>query len=70
MKKRELKRKINKKANDLGIPFVELRHKRRHEVYLLGKIQIQFGKHAELKHGEYCQIVKDCEAELGVRWWS
>lgn len=69
VKKRELKKQINEKAKEKGILFVELRHRGDHEVYLLGKTRIQFGKHNVLKHGEFYAIVKDCEQELGVGWW-
>ncbi len=69
VKKRELKKLINVKAKERGILFVELRHRGDHEVYLLGKTKIQFGKHKALKHGEFYAIVKDCEQELGVGWW-
>jgi len=70
VKKRELKKLINERAREKGILFVELRHRGPHEVYLLGKTQIQFGKHTEIKDGEFWSIVKDCEAELGARWWK
>ena len=70
IKKKELKKKINRKANELGILFVELRHSGRHEIYMLGNTQIHFGKHTDIKHGEYWKIVKDCEIELGARWWE
>ena len=57
-------------ARERQILFVELRHNGRHEIYTLGNTQIQFGKHAEIKHGEFFAIVKDCEPELGERWWK
>lgn len=70
VKKKELLKIINEAAKERGILFVELRHRGEHYVYLLGRTQIQIGKHKELKHGEYMKIVKDCEQELGARWWK
>ena len=70
MNKRELKRLIAKYAREQGILFVELRHRGRHEIYILGKTQIHFGKHVEIKHGEFFAIVKECEPELGENWWK
>jgi hypothetical protein len=70
VKKRELKKLIALGAREAGILFVELRHHGRHEIYLLGNSEIHFGKHVEIKHGEFYAIVKECEPELGDNWWK
>jgi len=57
-------------ARERQILFVELRHHGRHEIYTLGDSQIHFGKHVDIKHGEFFAIVKECEPELGVNWWK
>ena len=70
VKKRELKKMISKAAYERKLLFVELRHRGRHEIYTLGSSQIHFGKHADVKHGEFFAIVKECEPELGANWWK
>ena len=70
MNKRELKKMITKAAYKRKLLFVELRHRGRHEIYTLGSSQIHFGKHADVKHGEFFAIVKECEPELGANWWK
>jgi len=70
VKKLELKKMIARAAREKHLLFVELRHHGRHEIYTLGNTQIHFGKHVEIKYGEFFAIVKECESELGDNWWK
>ena len=69
MKRRDLIRKIAKEAKRQGVSWIE-GEGGKHSTYMLGSHTIPVPRHTEIGEGLAEQIFKECESELGRRWWK
>ena len=69
MKQAELVRRIRQRAAERQIAWEVAREGGRHTVYRLGNIMIPVPRHTEIDDRLAEQIFKECEEELGSRWW-
>lgn len=69
MKRGEAIRKIQREAKRQNIAWHLERQGANHEVYRLGQTMIPIPRHAELDNLFVEAVWKECEPELGERWW-
>lgn len=69
MKRREILKQIAAKAKTAGVSWEIQREGANHTVYRLGTTTIPVPRHVEIGPGLTEDIFKQCEPELGERWW-
>jgi hypothetical protein len=70
MKTAQTIRDIGKAARARGITFEVVRSSGKHDIWRLGAtVQIPIPRHAEIGPKMEFEIRKQCEPELGPRWW-
>lgn len=70
MKRREIVRRIDAQAKAAGVTWEVQREGAKHTVYRLGATTIPIPRHVEIGLGLSEDIFKQCELELGERWWK
>jgi hypothetical protein len=70
VKRREVIDRIGGEAKRQGVSWVIDREGRNHTVYRLGSIMIPIPRHRELDDSFAEKVFKECEPELGDRWWK
>jgi hypothetical protein len=69
VKRRDVIRRIRDEARRQEVGWAIEREGRNHTLYRLGAIMIPIPRHAELDDHVAEEVFKECEAELGERWW-
>ncbi|MDR3359135.1 MAG: hypothetical protein LBO20_00445 [Bifidobacteriaceae bacterium] len=69
MRKAVLVRRINRAAAISGIAWGLTRRGANHDVYRLGDLVIPVPRHQEINDRTAERIFKECEPQLGPRWW-
>mgnify|MGYP006271971323 CR=1 FL=1 len=69
MKKRDLKRKIIQRAQELDIQDVYRREGGKHELLICQGIQVTIPRHKEIDAYTAESIMKALEPVLGEDWW-
>lgn len=69
VKRRALLKTIAAEARRQAVEWGVAREGGRHTIYRLGATRIPVPRHTELDERLAQKILKDCEAELGDRWW-
>jgi len=70
VKRGEVIRRIKQAAKAKGVAWTLDRQGRNHEVYRLGRTMIPVPRHTELDDRFAEKVWKECEPELGERWWK
>jgi hypothetical protein len=70
VKRAALLKRIKAEAKRRGIVWVLDREGGRHTVYLLGGSRIPIPRHVEIDDNLAERIFRECEPELGERWWK
>lgn len=70
MKRRDVIGRIAKAAKQEGITWKIAREGGRHTVYSLNGLMIPIARHSEIDDRMAETIFKECEPELGRRWWK
>jgi hypothetical protein len=70
MKRRELVRRIAKRARQVDAQWAFVREGANHTIYELGGMVIPIPRHTELDGPAPEMIFKECEPVLGKRWWK
>ncbi|WP_308464882.1 hypothetical protein [Rathayibacter soli] len=70
MKRRDLLKKIAAEAKRQGITWELVRNGANHDVYTLGDTIIPIARHNEIGDRFAIEIFKECQAQLGQRWWK
>jgi hypothetical protein len=68
--RRDVIRRIAEEANRQEVSWVPEREGTRHTLYRLGSTMIPVPRHRELDDGFAEALFKQCEGELGERWWT
>lgn len=63
-------RRIGRAAKRSGVAWCLAREGSRHSIFVLGAVTIPIPRHAEIGEGLAVDIFKECESELGSRWWK
>lgn len=69
VKRRDLIRRIRDEARRQQVEWAIDREGRSHTLYRLGVTMIPIPRHAELDDRFAEAVFKECEPELGERWW-
>lgn len=69
MKRKQLLKNIAMAAAEAGIDWALRREGANHSVYSLGGLTIPIPRHSEIDEQLARKIYKECEPELGERWW-
>ena len=69
MRRREILKRIAAQAKAAGVTWEVHREGANHTIYRLGNTVIPVPRHIEIGPGLSEEIFKQCEAELGERWW-
>jgi len=69
VKRREIVRRIAAQAKAAGVTWEVQREGANHTVYRFGATTIPVPRHVEIGPGLSEDIFKQCEPELGERWW-
>ncbi|MER7013016.1 hypothetical protein ABT324_16475 [Saccharopolyspora sp. NPDC000359] len=70
MKQRKLLKKIAKEAKRQRVDWHLAREGSNHAIYRLGGKMIPVPRHTEIDESLAAMIFKECETELGERWWG
>lgn len=70
MKRREILKRISERAKVAGVIWEVRREGANHTVYRLGASTVPIPRHVEIGPGLSEEIFKQCEPELGERWWK
>jgi hypothetical protein len=70
VKRRDLLKRIAAKAASANISWVLEREGANHSVYTLGSQTIPVPRHRDINDMTAEGIFKECEAQLGARWWK
>ena len=70
MKRRDLIKRIAAEARQTNIEWMVIREGANHSLYQLGRVMIPIPRHSEIGAGLTEAIFKQCEPELGERWWK
>ena len=70
MKRREILKRIAARAKAACVTWDVAREGANHTVYRLGATTIPVPRHIEIGPGLSEEIFKQCEPELGERWWK
>lgn len=69
-KQRELLKRLRKAAKARGLSFELERHGGNHDVYSLDGLRKIVPRHAEIADQMAEVIFRQCEVQLGKRWWK
>jgi hypothetical protein len=69
MKRWEILKRISERAAVAGVTWEVQREGANHTVYRLGASTVPIPRHVEIGPGLSEDIFKQCEPELGERWW-
>ena len=70
MKRTEVIKRIRARARAAGVTWELDRQGHNHEVYRLGSTMVPIPRHTEIDNWTAEDIFKECEPELGERWWK
>jgi len=70
MRRRDLIKRIAAEARRANIEWMVIREGANHSLYQLGRVTIPIPRHSEIGPGLTEAIFKQCEPELGERWWK
>ena len=70
MKRRDVIRRIRDEARRQEVGWTIDREGRNHTLYRLGATMIPIPRHTELDDRFVEEVFKECEPELGERWWK
>jgi hypothetical protein len=69
VKRRQLIKRIADQAKTASIEWRQEREGSNHTLCRLGNTMIPIPRHSEIDDRLAERILKECEAELGERWW-
>jgi len=69
MKRRDLERRIARRAAEMGLEWSLLRRNGDHDIYLLDGLRLSIPRHTELSDGVTRRLLRDAEVKLGKGWW-
>ena len=69
VRRREVIRTISRAAEVAGVEWKLDREGANHSVFRLGSSMIPIPRHAEIDRRLAEMIFKECETQLGRRWW-
>ncbi|MGW1678737.1 hypothetical protein [Saccharopolyspora sp. NPDC002376] len=69
MKQRGLLKKIAKAAKRRKIRWGFAREGGNHTIYQLGEMRLPIPRHSEIGENTAMDIFKECQKELGEKWW-
>jgi predicted RNA binding protein YcfA (HicA-like mRNA interferase family) len=69
VKQRDLLKKIAKAAKHKKVDWYLAREGGNHSIYRLGSSTVPVPRHTEIGENTVAEILKECEKELGERWW-
>ena len=70
MKRKELIKVINRKANTLGLPRVKIKNGGSHDKLIILKVRVPIPRHKEISARTARAIMESFEPLLGENWWK
>ncbi len=70
VKRGQLIKRIADRAKEAGVDWAVDREGSNHTVYRLGKTMIPVPRHREIDNVLAEKVFKECQPELGQRWWK
>ena len=70
MKRKELIKLINSKANGLGLPRVKIKNGGSHDKLIILNFKVPIPRHKEISTGTARAIMESFEPLLGENWWK
>ena len=70
MKRKELIKAINRKANTLGLPRVKIKSGGSHDKLIILNFKVPIPRHREISNGTARAIMESFEPLLGENWWK
>ena len=70
VKRKELIKVINRKANTLGLPRVKIKNGGSHDKLIILNVRVPIPRHKEISTGTARAIMESFEPLLGENWWK